>query len=703
MEDQTQSHQPLRSRFLTHQNFQLAWDKVAANQGCAGVDGETIEHFAQNKDRYIAELIAALSAKRYRPMPLRQMFIPKKQGGWRELHVPTVRDRLVQQALLNILHPIFEPQFEPCSFAYRPGRSHLAAVRRVIQWRDRGYHWLLDGDIVKYFDNVNRDRLLAEVAERLPDPYILELIRSWLWVGVLTQEGIVFLDKGIAQGSVVSPILANIYLDDLDEHLSTTDLKLVRFADDFLILARTRKRIEQAQKQVATLLEAMGLDLHPEKTRITNFKQGFRFLGHVFTEDLVVKMNPVKPQESPRIDSPPFRLVHAESTRANPTTMQQALVEALKAQRQPIPPPLFVVLGYAVREEGAVQIESSESVWMITMSTIYLTQQGTTLRKEQGRFIVQHAQENELEIPIREVERILVFGNIQLTTSVISTCLESGIPIVFLTQLGEYKGHLWSAESDNLEIETAQFLQCRNTEFQLAIARAIVRGKLWNSKQLLLRLNRKRRIPDVGDAIARIADAIATVSDVEKVTTLNQLMGYEGSAAARYFPALGQLITHPGFTLTERTRQPPKDPVNSLLSFGYTLLYNNVLSLLLAEGMNPYLGNLHYSDVPKKSLAFDLMEEFRASVVDALVMRLINQKVLRPTDFSWATETGGIYLTDVARRVFLKNFEERISAKISHPDVKELVSYRRAIQLQVLRYRRLLLSNVSYEPFLKMN
>jgi CRISPR-associated protein Cas1 len=180
-------------------------------------------------------------------------------------------------------------------------------------------------------------------------------------------------------------------------------------------------------------------------------------------------------------------------------------------------------------------------------------------------------------------------------------------------------------------------------------------------------------------------------------------MGYEGSAAARYFPALGQLITHPGFTLTERTRQPPKDPVNSLLSFGYTLLYNNVLSLLLAEGMNPYLGNLHYSDVPKKSLAFDLMEEFRASVVDALVMRLINQKVLRPTDFSWATETGGIYLTDVARRVFLKNFEERISAKISHPDVKELVSYRRAIQLQVLRYRRLLLSNVSYEPFLKMN
>lgn len=344
-----------------------------------------------------------------------------------------------------------------------------------------------------------------------------------------------------------------------------------------------------------------------------------------------------------------------------------------------------------------------ESAWKSEMSTLYLVQQGTTLRKEQGRLVVRQPQEADLEIPIREVERVLVFGNIQLTTQVISTCLESGISIVFLTQLGEYKGHLWSAESNHLEIETAQFEFRRDPEFQMAIAREIVKGKLWNSKQLLLRLNRKRSVLEVTEAISMIANAISTVSDLTKVTTIDQLMGYEGSSAARYFPALGRLITNPGFTLTERTRRPPKDPVNSLLSFGYTLLYNNVLSLLLAEGMNPYLGNLHYSEAAKQSLAFDLMEEFRASVVDALVMRLINQKVLRPTDFSWATEEGGIYLTNAARRVFLKNFEARISTKITHPDVKEMVSYRRAIHLQIVRYRRLLLSGQPYEAFLKIN
>jgi CRISP-associated protein Cas1 len=690
-------------RFLKLENFRVAWEDVAENRGCAGVDGETIEHFALKAEQWIGVLQKAVAQETYRALPLRQILIPKKSGGLRELGVPTVRDRIVQQALLNVLHPLLEPQFESCSFAYRPGRSHLLAVERVEYWRDRGYVWVLDADIVNYFGEISHDRLLAEVRERLDEPKFLTLIRSWITAPVLTGAGLVMQQKGIPQGAVVSPILANVYLDDLDEQLTELGLKVVRFADDFLVMARTEQRILQAKQEVADLLSAMQLKLHPEKTQVTNFDRGFRFLGHAFAKTVVVQIKkPAQTQNPTRAKDDGLRLIHADPT-IRPTQMQLAMVEALRGAQTPIPPPLFVVLGYQVRDEGAVSIESRESVWNVSMSTIYLVQQGTTLRKEQGRLMIQQPQEADLEIPIREVERILVFGNIQLTTQVISTCLESGIVIVFLTQLGEYKGHLWSAASDNLQIEMAQFERCRNTEFQVAIAREIVRGKLWNSKQLLLRLNRKRSVSGVAEAIAKIAEAMAIVSDVAKVTTLDQLMGYEGSSAARYFPALGQLITNSGFTLTERSRRPPKDPVNSLLSFGYTLLYNNVLSLLLAEGMNPYLGNLHYSEAAKTSLAFDLMEEFRATVVDALVMRLINQKVLRPTDFSWAAEDGGIYLTNAARRVFLKNFEERISTKISHPDVKEMVSYRRAIHLQILRYRRLLLSDVPYEAFLKIN
>jgi CRISPR-associated protein Cas1 len=376
-------------------------------------------------------------------------------------------------------------------------------------------------------------------------------------------------------------------------------------------------------------------------------------------------------------------------------------LEALKHENEPIPPPLFVVLGYTVRQETSITIQSDETAWNPDMSTLYLVQQGTTLRKEQERFVLQapKGQKTETEIPIREAERILVFGNIQLTTAAISTCLEMQIPVIFLTQSGEYKGHLWSAESADLVIQTAQFQRQQDESFKLAIAREIVCGKLRNSKQLLARLNYKRQLPEVVTAIDRLNQAIESVNLPENTATLEQIRGYEGAGAAQYFAALGKLFVNPGFTLTERAFHPPTDPMNSLLSFGYTLLYNNVFSLLLAEGLMPYLGNLHGAERPKAYLAFDLMEEFRSPIVDTMVIRIVNQKVLKPTDFSWPTETGGVYLTEPARRIFLKWFENRICATTSHPDVKGQVSYRRAIQLQVQRYVKALLGSSPYEAF----
>jgi CRISP-associated protein Cas1 len=215
---------------------------------------------------------------------------------------------------------------------------------------------------------------------------------------------------------------------------------------------------------------------------------------------------------------------------------------------------------------------------------------------------------------------------------------------------------------------------------------------------LLLRLNRKRQVSQVASAIAKLLDDIAALAQTDN---LDSLRGYEGIGAARYFPALGQLITNPGFSFCERNRRPPRDPVNSLLSFGYTLLFNNVLSLILAEGLNPYLGNLHRSDRKEPQLAFDLVEEFRAPVVDSLVIALINKKMLRPTDFTYPNEAGGVYLEGGARRLFLQHFEARISETIMHPRTQQQVSYRRAMQIQVQEYKRCLQTSARYQPFIR--
>jgi CRISPR-associated protein Cas1 len=380
--------------------------------------------------------------------------------------------------------------------------------------------------------------------------------------------------------------------------------------------------------------------------------------------------------------------------------MQQAMVAALRAAHQPIPPPLYVVLGYRVRQWQPVTITSTEREWQPGMATLYLVRQGTMVTKEQGRFLLKAPQEAVLEIPTREVEQVLVFGNIQLTTAVISECLDNQTPVIFLSQLGDYKGHLWSAEYDDIRTEMAQYKRQEDETFKLSVAQTIVVGKLLNSKQLLLRLNRKRQNTTVIEAI----DALdRDITAIERAETLNVLRGYEGNSAARYFSALGQLIVNEAFTFTERNRRPPKDPVNSLLSFGYTLLFNNVLGLLLAEGLNPYLGNLHGSEKKQTFLAFDVMEEFRSPIVDSLVIRLINQKFFKPTDFSWPNKEGGIYLNEAARRPFLNHFEKRLSLEITHADVQTPVSYRRAIQLQIRRYKQALLENSTYEAYRKEN
>ena len=273
--------------FLRLENFQRAWEKVAENRGCAGGDGETIDRFARNQTLNIYQLRDAVANTTYQPFPCKQVIIPKRNGTQRELKIPTVRDRIVQQALLNVLYPLMEEKFSPASFAYRPNLSYINAVEKIADWRDRGYHWVLDADIVKFFDNIDHHRLLKEVRLHIDNPRILCLIKAWISVGVLTEEGLILPQKGIPQGAVISPLLANIYLHEFDELVTATDWKLVRYADDFLVLARTQERILQAKLEIISLLDSIGLMMHTEKTQITNFGQGFRFLGHGFLENAI--------------------------------------------------------------------------------------------------------------------------------------------------------------------------------------------------------------------------------------------------------------------------------------------------------------------------------------------------------------------------------------------------------------------------------
>jgi len=728
--------------FLRLENFQRAWEKVAENRGCAGGDGETIDRFARNQTLNIYQLRDAVANTTYQPFPCKQVIIPKRNGTQRELKIPTVRDRIVQQALLNVLYPLMEEKFSPASFAYRPNLSYINAVEKIADWRDRGYHWVLDADIVKFFDNIDHHRLLKEVRRHIDNPRILCLIKAWILVGVLTEEGLILPQKGIPQGAVISPLLANIYLHEFDELVTATDLKLVRYADDFLVLAQTHERILQAKLEIISLLDSIGLMMHTEKTQITNFGQGFRFLGHGFLENaifpvdasdaslisaiekidgIIQRQNKAKNKRKKKVLIPPLSsLLQGANFLRDVENLSPTSREALNSSPSLAPDGVGELGDYndeAIRDistlhqpflaevetELAPQSEEDKSafqknIWNRDMAAIYLVEQGTSIYKDYQRFIIHVSEKQKVEVPIREVQQILVFGNIQLSTSAIQVCLQEEIAVLFLSQSGQYHGHLWSAESRHLENELVQVEKRSDAAFQLNVSKAIVYGKLMNSKQLLLRFNRKRKLGEVERAILGITQDIEAL---ELIDNLDTLRGYEGIAAARYFPAFGKLITNDKFEFSLRNRQPPTDPVNSLLSFGYTLLFNNVLSFIIAEGLSPYLGNFHYGERQKHYLAFDLMEEMRSVVVDALVLNIVNHSLFKPQDFDIVPSTGGVYLNQSARRIFLKQFEMRMNEEVSHPDLQSKVTYRHAIQLQVRRYKRSLLSGIAYEAFLR--
>jgi RNA-directed DNA polymerase len=262
-------------------NLERAWEKVRSNRGAGGVDRQSIADFEREKEKHLREIHRLLREKRYNPLSLRRVYIPKGNGERRPLGIPTIRDRVVQQALLNILEPIFEPTFHEHSYGFRANRSTHTAIEHVVQSMQEGKEWVLEVDIRKYFDTVNHELLLDAVNEEISDGSVLRLIRLFLESGVMENGVRQATEEGTPQGGVMSPLLANIYLNRFDWEMAKRGHDMVRYADDAVVLCVSREEAERALADVRKMLEGkLRLKLHPEKTRILYHKEGsFDFLG----------------------------------------------------------------------------------------------------------------------------------------------------------------------------------------------------------------------------------------------------------------------------------------------------------------------------------------------------------------------------------------------------------------------------------------
>jgi CRISPR-associated protein Cas1 len=331
------------------------------------------------------------------------------------------------------------------------------------------------------------------------------------------------------------------------------------------------------------------------------------------------------------------------------------------------------------------------------MPVLYLVEQGASLRKEGDLFTVTKDNEILQKVPAAKVEQVVIFGNVNITTPVIHYLLREGIDCVFCSSTGKYHGRLFSTESKFGLLRQAQLQAASNTETRFAIARQMIRGKLSNLRTMLMRYLRESADTNIREAVDGLQQSIGKVEHAADIASLQGIEGYSG---VLYYGAFRNLLKYDlGFRA--RVRRPPRDPVNLLLSFGYTLLVYAAQAAVRTVGLDPFIGFLHSTEYSKPSLALDIMEEFRPVIVDSIVLRVINSRILTEKDFEKASDYEGmVRLTPEAIKTFLHHYEERMQTTIINPVTNTHADYRRSLELQARQIARIVTGQQrSYKPF----
>ncbi|BCL38341.1 type I-D CRISPR-associated endonuclease Cas1d [Nostoc sp. MS1] len=329
------------------------------------------------------------------------------------------------------------------------------------------------------------------------------------------------------------------------------------------------------------------------------------------------------------------------------------------------------------------------------MGTVYVTQEDAFIGKVDERLHVKYEKKTILDVPLIKVDGVVILGRATISPAVISELLQRNIFITFLTQTGRYIGRIEPEVTKNIFVRKAQWQAIGESAQAIHVVQGFVRGKLKNYRNFLIRRQRENQGLDLSSHVTRIEQAIAAIDSTKNI---NSLRGLEGAGSAAYFGCFDQLIRSTEFTFHSRVRRPPTDPVNSLLSFGYSLLRHDIQSAANIAGFDPFLGYLHCERYGRPSLALDLMEEFRPLIVDAVVLSTLNKQLLTKSDFVTEPVSGAVSLTPEGRKRFLQQYAQKKQSEFKHPVLGRKCTYQEAFELQARLLAKYLMGETEKYP-----
>ena len=609
-------------------NLQTAAQTISANS-------QSGKNYASQPDK-----IEWLSEKLplWQPAILQGVVINKANGDPRALAIAPVADRIQQRAVAQILTPAIDRLLSSSSYGYRRGLSRRNAAEAIqLAWRE-GYRWVYESDIDDFFDNVQRDHLAHRLHSLFPDEPLIPLVLAWMAAPVEWDNNLVERPQGVPQGSPLSPLLTNLLLDDFDRDMEDAGFRMIRFADDFVVACKSPEQAQQADQLVRRSLADLKLEINQDKTHTRSFEQGFRYLGYLFMNDLVVQSKGQtrvlpKPQEAPawmvNIGSKALHKIEPDGQ--------------LQAPQKPIPAPIE-----EQPKSSALHMGDMDDAGTLVL----ISGEPTLISSRDGQVWVTRDDQDINRTPWAHITAVIIIGRHHMTTPALVHAMEQEVSVHFLGRGGQYKGAANSAASATAQVSmwNKQQQAFANLHKTLPLAQAVVSSRIRHMREMLRLQPSTPQISDIRDALK------ADLQKVTQTTNNASLNGIEGSATRRYYKAL-QLIIPPQWQFTGRNRRPPTDPVNAMLSLGYTLLYSHTDSMLRIAGLMPWSGFYHQPHGSHATLASDLMEPFR-HLVERTVLTVIKRKQLSPDDFS-QHETQGVQMSQEAQKIYLTQLEKR--------------------------------------------